>query len=129
MNELTFYDIFIGANGHVVLVSAMLLALLGNLFRKRQRFIDREDQEKDFDFVHWLKDNADDMVFGFFATYALVRLIAFIADYAFEAAGVSEHTEALDPSDSVFLISILIGYYTDSLLDRIFKKNGRDRNN
>lgn len=121
MNELTFYDIFIGANGHVVLVSAMLLAFLGNVFKKYKRFQQRDDNEKAFSLTHWIKDNFINMVFGLVGTYILVRLIAFVSDYAFQAAGVSEHTEALDPSDSVFLISILIGYYIDPILKKILK--------
>lgn len=122
LNDLTFTDIFIGENGYVVLMSSMIIALLGNLFKKYKRFQQREDKSKSFSPWIWINDNGAEMVFGFMATYVLVRLIGFVSDYAFEAAGVSDHTEALDPSDSVFLISILIGYYTDSLLDKIFKK-------
>lgn len=121
MNELTFYDIFIGSNGHVVLVSAMLIALVGNLFKKYKRFQKRQNKKEPFSLTVWLSDNSDDMVAGFFATYILVRLLAFVSEYAFQAMGVSEHTEVLDASDSIFLISILIGYYTDSILEKILK--------
>jgi hypothetical protein len=121
MNELTFTDIFIGSNGYVVLVSSMLIALLGNLFKKYKRFQSREDKDYAFSLKVWLRENTDDMVVGFFVTYILVRLIGFVAEYAFQAAGVSEHTGTLEPQDSIFLVSVLIGYYTDSLIDKLLK--------
>jgi len=121
MNELTFTDIFIGTNGYVVLVSSMLIALLGNLFKKYKRFQNRPNQDNQFNFSIWFRDNMDDMIVGFFVTYILVRLIGFVAEYAFQAAGVSEHTSALEPQDSIFLVSVLIGYYTDSLIDKLLK--------
>lgn len=121
MSELTFIDIFIGDNGYVVLVSAMLLALVGNLFKKYKRFQKRKTRNAKFSLLIWLKENADDMLIGFVVTYVLVRLIGTVAEYAFQAAGLSEHTEALTPQDSIFLVSILIGYYTDSLIDKILK--------
>lgn len=120
MNELTFTDIFIGANGYVVLVSAMLIAFLGNIFKKYKRFQKRPNKDK-FSLWYWLKDNFDEMVLGFIATYILVRLIGFVAEYAFQAAGVSEHTSTLSPEDSIFLVSILIGYYIDPILNKILK--------
>jgi len=121
MNELTFTDIFIGTNGYVVLISSMLIALLGNLFKKYKRFQNRPNQDNQFNFSIWFRDNTDDMIVGFFVTYILVRLIGFVAEYAFQAAGVSEHTRALEPQDSIFLVSVLIGYYTDSLIDKLLK--------
>jgi hypothetical protein len=121
MNELTFSDIFIGENGIVVLVSAMVLAFIGNTFKKYKRYQSRPDKSKGFSFNRWIKDNLDEMVFGFIATYILVRLIGFVAEYAFQAAGVSEHTTALSPEDSIFLVSVLIGYYIDPLLKKLLK--------
>ena len=121
MNELTFTDIFIGANGAVVLVSAMLIALLGNMFKKYKRFQSREDKSTPFKLGHWLRDNTDEMFFGFLATYILVRLIGFVAEYAFQAAGIAEGTSALSPEDSIFLVSVLIGYYVDPLMNKILK--------
>lgn len=121
MSELTFTDIFIGDNGYVVLVSAMLLALVGNLFKKYKRFQKRKARATEFNLWTWLKENTDDMLVGFVVNYVLVRLIGTVAEYAFQAAGLSEHTETLTPQDSIFLISILIGYYTDSIIDKIFK--------
>jgi hypothetical protein len=121
MNELTFTDIFIGQNGVVVLVSAMLIAFIGNIFKKYKRFQSRPNKDESFSISHWLKDNADEMILGFLGTYILVRLIGFVAEYAFQAAGVSEHTSALSPEDSIFLVSVLIGYYIDPLLSKLLK--------
>lgn len=120
MNELTFTDIFIGANGAVVLVSAMFIAFIGNIFKKYKRFQARPNKEK-FNLWYWIKDNLGEMVLGFLGTYILVRLIGFVAEYAFQAAGISEHTSALSPEDSIFLVSILIGYYIDPILSKLLK--------
>jgi len=121
MNELTFADIFIGENGIVVLVSAMIIALLGNLFKKVKRFKARKDQTLKFDLQDWIKRNTADMIVSFFATYILVRLISTVAKYAFDMAGIDEPISGMNPSDSVVLISILIGYYTDSILAKLLK--------
>mgnify|MGYP003643365283 CR=1 FL=1 len=121
MKELTFSDIFIGENGIVVLISAMILALLGNLFKKYKRYQARDEDERNFEIKHWLKDNADDMVVGFFATYILVRLISTVAKYALDLAEINDPVSGMNPSDSVVLVSILIGYYTDSILAKFLK--------
>lgn len=120
MNELTFADIFIGENGIVVLVSAMLIAFIGNVFKKYKRFKSRPNKDG-FKLWYWLKDNYGEMTLGFLATYILVRLIGFVAQYAFQAAGISDHANGLTPEDSIFLVSVLIGYYIDPLLSKILK--------
>lgn len=120
MNELTFTDIFIGANGIVVLASSMLLAFIGNIFKKYKRFQSRPNKDN-FKLWYWLKDNLAEMILGFLGTYILVRIIGFIDEYAFQAAGISEHTSTLSPEDSIFLLSILIGYYIDPILSKLLK--------
>lgn len=116
---MTYQDIFIGESGIVVMVSAMLLALVGNLFKKYKRFKQRKDKARSFSLWVWLKDNFIDMVVGFVFTYILVRLMSFFSVYLYDMAGISEHANNLTPQDSVFLVSILIGYYSDVAINKI----------
>ncbi len=116
MNTLTFSDIFIGDNGIVVLISSMLLALGGSLFKKYQRY-NAIEHETRFDLKFWAEDNWDDMVAGFFVTYIMVRLLNLVTPYALSFIGAEEATMAV--SDTLVLVSIFIGYYSDSLLEKL----------
>tara|TARA_R110000803_G_scaffold38124_2_gene82289 strand:+ start:76 stop:444 length:369 start_codon:yes stop_codon:yes gene_type:complete len=119
MNELTFADIFIGENGIVVLVSAMLLALAANLLKKYQRYQQRKDKTP-FSFKHWFNDNWDDMTAGFFVTYIFVRLMNVVSGYALEFLNLKG--EDLQIGEVIVVVSCFIGYFVDSILDKIVKK-------
>ena len=98
----------------------MILALLGNLFKKVKRY-QAIKHKTTFNPIYWIKNNYWSMILGFFATYILVRLISTISKYALELAEINEPISGMNPSDSVVLVSILIGYYTDSILDKFLK--------
>lgn len=119
MNELTFTDIFIGDNGIVVLISAMILALGGNLLKKYQRY-QASKPKIPFNLAFWLRDNADDMIAGFFVTYVLVRLLSVVTPYAISLSGID--LESASVSDIVVIVAIFIGYYTDSVLEKLLTK-------
>jgi len=116
MNTLTFSDIFIGDNGIVVLISSMLLALGGSLFKKYQRYNAIQHETK-FDIKFWAEDNWDDMIVGFFVTYVMVRLLNLITPYALSAFDLEAATMAV--SDILVVVSIFIGYYSDSFLEKL----------
>jgi len=118
MNELTYIDIFVGDNGVVVLVSSMLLALVGNLLKKRQRFL-RIKNKREFSLWYWIKDNWDDMLIGFIVTYLLVRLLNVVTPYALSLSGLDLSESNISVSDLLVIVSILIGYYTDNLIDKL----------
>lgn len=118
MNELTYIDIFVGDNGVVVLVSSMLLALVGNLLKKRQRFL-KQKFKSDFSLWFWIKDNWDDMLIGFIVTYILVRLLNVVTPYALSLSGLDLSESNISVSDLLVIVSILIGYYTDNLIDKL----------
>ena len=120
MNSLTFTDIFIGDNGIVVLISAMILALGGNLFKKYQRYQSTK-QKQPFKLSFWIKDNTDDMISGFFATYILVRLLSVVTPHVISLSGID--VESSSASDIVVIVAVFIGYYTDSLIDKLTKRN------
>ena len=120
MNTLTFSDIFIGNNGIVVLISSMLLALGGNLFKKYQRYSKIENPEP-FNLIFLFKDNWDDMVAGFFVTYIMVRLLSLVTPYVLSFIGAEEATMAV--SDTLVLVSVLIGYYSDGIIEKLTKKS------
>lgn len=123
MNELTFADIFIGDNGMVVLASSMLLALMGNLFKKYKRY-NSVKHEKRFSLKYWLQDNMDDMVVAFFVTYILVRLLNVITPYALSLTGLDIDSSAVNPSDILVIVSIFIGYYTDNIIAKLMPVKG-----
>lgn len=119
MNELTFTDIFIGENGFVVLLSSMLLALGGSLFKKYKRYNSLE-KKNTFNLTYWIKDNWDDMLVGFFVTYILVRLLNVVTPYTLTYLNIDGVDVAA--SDILVIVSIFIGYYSDSILEKIIPK-------
>lgn len=121
MNELTFTDIFIGNNGIVVLISAMILALGGNLLKKYQRY-QASKSKIQFNLAFWLRDNADDMIAGFFVTYVLVRLLSIVTPYVITISGIDIENSGASVSDIVVIVAIFIGYYTDSVLEKLLTK-------
>lgn len=121
MNTLTFTDIFIGDNGIVVLISSMIIALAGNLFKKYQRY-NKTKHNTLFSIRFWAKDNADDMVVAFFVTYILVRLLNVVTPYALSAAGIDTETSNFAVSDLLVIVSVFIGYYTDNIIERLIPK-------
>jgi len=122
---LSFYDIFVGDNGAVVLVASMLLALFGNLAKKYRRFINAVNNEADFSPKYWLTENAFSMVAGFFITYTAVRLLNVITPIILNLSIFKEYvpdTSTMQVSEVLIVVSLIIGYYVDRLEPKISLK-------
>lgn len=120
---LTFTEIFIGTDGFPVLVSSMLLALMGNLLKKRFRY-GRVARDNPFNYRRWFRENWDDMIVGFIITYFLVRLLNTMSVVLFNIGAVKTlipDPSTLPVSEVLIIVSIFIGYYTDRILEKAFK--------
>lgn len=127
---LSFYEIFIGTDGFAVLVSSMLLALVGNLLKKYFRY-HKVSNGNAFDLRKWFRENADDMAVGFVITFILVRLLNTMSIIVFRLGTVNAlipDRDLVPVSELLIIVSIFIGYYTDSILEKAFGvKSGRKR--
>jgi len=115
---LDLYAIFVGANGHVALLAMMCLALAGNLYKKRARFIRKEDSGP-FDWKFWLKHNFVGMLSGMFLSWLCCRLLNVVIPLLHEVLPPN-----LDVSELLILSSIYIGYRLDEVEAAIEKKLG-----
>jgi len=131
---LTLADIFIGDNGIVILISSMILALFGNLFKKYRRFITAANDEADFNVKYWVQQNSVSMIAGFFITYTFVRLLNVITPIVLNNPMVKEYipdSSALHVSEILIVVSLAIGYYVDKIepklpLNKLTKKTEKD---
>ncbi len=116
--DLDAFDIVIGDNGLVVLIGLMFFSLIGNLFKKYQRFKRLKDR-KPFQIGYWLKDNSFEMIVGFLLSYLSARLfnliIPMISQFIPAAADVSE---------ILILAGLIIGYKIDDVEKMIVKSLG-----
>ncbi len=117
-SQLGLLDILVGANGLIPLLAMMGLALAGNLFKKRARFIRKKDSGP-FNLWFWFKDNYVGMLTGAFLSWLCCRLVNVVIPLLGEALPPN-----LDISELLILSSIYIGYRLDAVEAAIESKLG-----
>lgn len=115
-SDLALMDIMVGGNGVVTLLAMMGFALLGNLFKKYQRF-KRKPDTGSFRLGFWLRDNWQHMAAGALMSYLCARLVNLIIPFLSEVLPPS-----MDVSELVIVVGLYIGYKLDDIEDAVAKR-------
>lgn len=115
-SDLALMDILVGGNGVVTLLAMVGFALIGNLFKKYQRFKDKPDTGR-FSIGYWMRDNWRHMAAGAMMSYLCARLVNLIIPFLSEVLPPS-----VDVSELVIVVGLYIGYKLDEIEDVVVKK-------